>query len=185
MFVGHKLKPRKGRYDMKENMVKAINEQINFELYSSYLYMGMSVYFKSINLLGFAHWMEVQVKEELAHALKLYHYLSDRGSVPFFEAIPSPEQNWGSAAEVFRKAYQHEKLVTSRFSDLMDIGIRESDHITNMHIQWYLNEQIEEESTTLGISQKLELIKSDVNALLALDKELSTRVFIDPNTPTK
>lgn len=168
---------------MNSKIEKALNDQINFELYSSYIYMAMASYFRSLSLSGFAHWMEIQVKEELAHALKLYNYITERGGIAVFDAIAKPPQSWESPTDVFKHSHEHEQIVTSRMHEIVDLSIKEKDHTTNAHIQWYLNEQVEEESKVLGIYQQLKFANNSPQALLMFDRELAQRIFVDPNAP--
>ena len=162
---------------MKEKVEKAINSQVNFELYSSYLYMSMSSYLRSLNLNGFAHWMEIQVQEEIAHAMKLYNFLHERGANVEFGTIPKPKVSWKSPLEAFEDAYAHEQIVTGRINDLVDLALAEKDHATNAHLQWFVNEQVEEESNVLGILQQIKLAEGAPNGLFMLDRELLQRVF--------
>ncbi len=169
---------------MNPKVEKSLNDQMNFELYSSYIYMSMASYFRSLNLNGFAHWMEIQVREELAHSLKLYNYLTERGGKAVFEAIAKPPHEWDSPAEVFKHSHEHEQIVTSRMHEIVELALKEKDHTTNAHIQWYLNEQVEEEATVLGIYQQLKFADNSPQALLMFDRELAQRVFVDPNAPS-
>lgn len=166
---------------MNPKIEKALNEQINLELYSSYIYMSMASYLKSLNLNGFAHWMQIQVQEELAHALKIYNYVTERDGTVVFEAIAKPPQTWESPTEVFSHSYKHEQTVTSRIHEIVDLAIKEKDHSTNAHMQWYLNEQVEEEARVLEIYKQLKFANNAPQVLLMFDRELAQRVFIDPN----
>lgn len=168
---------------MNPKVVKILNDQINFELYSAYIYMSMSAYFKLQNLPGFAHWMEIQTKEELSHSLKIYNYLIERGGEASFEAIKKPPQKWDSPMAVFKHAYDHEQIVTSRIEKIVDLSLKEKDHTTNVQMQWFLNEQIEEEANALNIYQQLKMANNAPQVLLMLDRELAQRVFVDPNAP--
>lgn len=168
---------------MNPKIEKAINDQINFELYSAYIYMSMASYFRSVSLSGFAHWMEIQVQEELAHSLKLYNYLTERGGTAVFESIAKPPQSWESPTDVFKHTHEHEQIVTSKMHDIVELSLKEKDHTTNAHIQWYLNEQVEEEANALGIYQQLKFAKDSPQALLMFDRELAQRVFVNPNAP--
>lgn len=168
---------------MNKAIEKALNAQINFELYSSYIYMSMTGYLKSLNLNGFAHWMEIQTREELAHALKLFNYLIERGGKSVFESLDKPRESWDSPAEVFKHAYEHEQIVTGKISELIDLSIKEKDHMTNVHMQWYMNEQVEEEANVFGIYQQITFANNSPQALLMFDRELAQRVFVDPMAP--
>ena len=167
---------------MNIKMQKAINDQVNFELYSSYIYLSMSSYLKSLNLNGFAHWMEIQVQEELAHAMKLYNFLQERGGAVEFQEIPKPKKEWNSPLAAFKNALDHEQIVTSRINSLVDLALDLRDHATNAHLQWFISEQVEEESNVLGIVQQMKLAEGSPNGLFMLDRELAQRVFVPPGT---
>ncbi|MCP4178219.1 MAG: ferritin [bacterium] len=168
---------------MDSKMMDAINEQINFELYSSYIYLSMSAYFKNLNLNGFAHWMEIQVQEELAHAMKLFNFLEDRNGEVTLEAIEKPKSSWNSPLDAFQDAYKHEQIVTSRINNLVDMALTQKDHATNAHLQWFISEQVEEESNFCTIVQQISLAEKSPGGFFLLDKEFAQRVFtpIDNN----
>jgi ferritin len=165
---------------MDTKMQKALNEQLNFELYSSYIYLSMSSYLKSLNLNGFANWMEIQVQEEVAHAMKLYNFIHERGGSVEFQEIPKPKVEWDSPLAVFQNALEHEQIVTGRINDLVDLALELRDHATNAHLQWFITEQVEEESNALDILQQIKLTKDSPNGLFMLDRELGQRVFTPP-----
>ena len=162
---------------ISKKMAAALNEQLNFELYSSYVYVAMGSWLKSQNLNGFANWMEVQVKEELDHTMKFYQFLHDTGSEVEFQEIPKPRNNWDSVEEVFKETLAHEGLVTKKINALIDLALDERDHATNARLQWFITEQIEEEANVLGILQQIKLVKDSPNALLMLDRELAQRTY--------
>jgi ferritin len=165
---------------MDKKMQKAINDQINFELYSSYIYLSMSSYLKSLNLNGFANWMEIQVQEEVFHAMKMYNFLHERGGSVEFQEVPKPKKEWDSPLAAFQNALEHEKIVTGRINDLVDLALELRDHATNAHLQWFISEQVEEESNVLGIVQQIKLSEGSPNGLFMLDRELGQRVFTPP-----
>ncbi len=165
---------------IKEKMSQALNKQLNAELYSAYLYFSMSAYFKSINLPGFSNWMRVQALEEMTHADKFYTYLLSRGGAVELETITGPPKTWESPMAVFEHTYSHEQKVTSLISDLVNLALEEGDHATNVFLQWFVNEQIEEESSADGILQKLKLIGKESSSLFLIDQELGQRVFTPP-----
>ena len=142
---------------LSENMQEALNKQMNAELYSSYLYLSMAAYFKSIDLNGFAHWMHCQAKEELFHGIKFYNYITERGGRAVMAPIVGPETNWDSASAPFDQAYQHEQNVTGMINDLVNLAIEEKDHATNNFLQWFVSEQVEEEASASEVVQKLKL----------------------------
>ncbi|MCL1979652.1 MAG: ferritin [Proteobacteria bacterium] len=165
---------------LKKKMLKSLNEQINAEMYSSYLYLAMEAYFQSISLKGFAAWMRVQVQEELMHAMKFYGFVNERGGKVALEAIAKPETSWASPLAVFEMVLKHEEHVTGLINDLVDLAISEKDHATNNFLQWFVSEQVEEEASASEIVEKLKLIKGDSSGLFMIDAELGKRVFTMP-----
>jgi ferritin len=165
---------------MDKKLVKAINDQLNFEIYSSYLYFAMSSHLKSMNLNGFANWMDVQAKEEMTHVMKFYNYLHDRGEDVELEAVDKPPKSWKSVQEIFEQAYKHEQLVSSKINKLADMSLAVKDHATNVFLQWFINEQIEEEANALNVVQQVKMFKDSPNGLFMIDRELAQRVFVDP-----
>ncbi|MCF7861468.1 ferritin [Candidatus Woesearchaeota archaeon] len=165
---------------LSENMLKALNKQINAEMWSSYIYMSMAAYFDSTGLKGFANWMKVQAKEELMHAEKFYNHVNEMGGIVNFSAIEAPSNDWSSPLEVFEETYKHEQLVTKMIHNLVDISIEEKDHSTNSMLRWFVDEQVEEESSADEIVQKLKLIKENPSGLFMMDQELATRTFVPP-----
>jgi ferritin len=158
----------------------AINKQINAELYSAYLYLSMASYFNSINLKGFAGWMKVQVQEEMVHAIKFFNYLNDRGGRAILAPIDGPKIEWKSPLEAFVEANKHEQKVTALINDLTSLAMAEKDHASHTFLQWYVTEQVEEESSTDAVVQKLKLIGAHTESLFLLDQEMATRVFVLP-----
>lgn len=156
---------------------EAINKQINAEIFSAYLYMSMSACFQSINLAGFAHWMELQSAEEYTHAKKFYNYVLERGGKVKLTAIEAPQTEWKSAEDVFEETLKHEQHVTSLINNLVDLAIQEKDHATNNMLQWFVAEQVEEESTADDILQQIKLVGTDGSGLYLIDKELAQRAF--------
>ncbi len=165
---------------LKKSMEKALNQQINAELSSAYLYLSMSAHFQAMNLKGFANWMRVQAMEEFTHADRLSAYVLDRGGRVQLMAIDSPPLTWESALAVFQDTYRHEQKVTSLINDLVDLAIKEKDHATNNFLQWFVNEQVEEEANAEALVQQLKLTGDAGPGLLMLDRELAQRAFIPP-----
>lgn len=163
-------------------MEDALNEQVNAELYSAYLYLSMESYFKAQNLNGFANWMRVQTQEEVTHATKIYEFISERGGRAILKAIEGPQTEWDSALAVFNAVYKHEQKVTGLINDLVDLAIKEKDHATNSFLQWFVNEQVEEESSADGIVQQLKMMENAPGGMFMLDRELGQRVFTPPAT---
>lgn len=161
-------------------MEKAINEQINRELFSEYLYISMQAWFAGENLDGFATWMDAQGKEERFHAMKFYNYLLDRGGRVELLAIDKPETKFKNPLTVFKKALDHERFVTKSINDLMDLAIKEKDHATKSFLQWFVDEQVEEEAAADKIVGKLSMIGDNMQGVLMMDAELGQRVFTPP-----
>ena len=151
---------------VSENMEKAINEQLNAEMYSGYLYLSMAAYFEDQDYPGFAQWMRVQAQEELDHAMKFYDYLNTRGARVTLTAIA-----------VFKHVLEHEQMVTSLINNLVDIAIEEKDHATNQFLQWYVEEQVEEEESAMEVLGKIKRAGGAANILYMLDSELGSRVY--------
>jgi len=171
---------RKEKAMLKDKMLKALNEQINAEMYSSYLYLAMEAYFQSNSLTGFATWMRGQVQEELFHAMKFYDFVFERGGQVTLQAIKKPDASWKSPLDVFKSVLKHEQHVTSLINDLVDLAMAEKDHATLNFLQWFVAEQVEEEATAGEVVDKLKLIKSDTSGLFLMDAELGKRVFSPP-----
>jgi ferritin len=165
---------------MKKKMEEALNKQVNAELYSSYLYLSMAAYFESINLKGFSNWMTVQAQEELVHAMKFYRYLIERGGRVSLTTIEGPETEWKSALDAFEHVSRHEQKVTDLINKLVDLALKESDHATNSFLQWFVDEQVEEESSAGAVVQKLRLAGESPGGLFMLDNEFGQRIFTPP-----
>ncbi len=165
---------------IKPEMEKAFNKQINAELYSAYLYMSMAAWFESQQLMGCAHWMKIQVQEEMAHALKMYNFLNERGGRAVMGAIEAPPSDWPSPRECFKAVAEHEAKVTGLIDGLVDLAHSLKDHASSSFLQWYVDEQVEEESSCADIMGKLDLMEGAAGGLFMLDQELAARVFTMP-----
>lgn len=165
---------------INEKMEKAFNDQINKELFSEYLYLSMKAYFERLNLKGFVNWFNVQVQEEHAHAMGMFDYVHERGGEVELEAIEKPETKWESPLACFEQVLEHEEFVTSRINALMDVADEVKDRAALSFLNWYLKEQVEEEASVGDVLATLRLIGDDKKALLMLDKDLSTRTFVQP-----
>lgn len=163
-----------------KKMEAALNKQINAELFSAYLYLSMNAFFHSINLQGFANWMRIQALEEMTHADRFYRFMTDRGGRIILDVIEKPPVKWASPLAVFEDVLKHEQKVTSLIHSLVDLSISEKDHATNAFLQWFVSEQVEEESNADTIIQKLKLIGDNGYGILMLDSELAQRAFIAP-----
>ena len=160
---------------LKDKVLSAINQQINEEIYSSYLYLSMSAYFESINLRGFAHWMRVQSREETAHAMRFFDYIVEAGGTVALKPIAGPKTKWDSPLQVFEESCGHEAKITKLIYDLVGLSMEEKDYATNQMLQWFVAEQVEEEANPREILEKLKMIGSSNSGLLYLDKELKKR----------
>lgn len=165
---------------IKENIQNELNKQINAEMYSAYLYLSMAAYFESIDLKGFANWMQVQGQEEMSHAMKIYNYVFERGGRVTLAAIDAPPKQWTSPLEVFEFTLQHEQKVTGMINDLVDLASGEKDHATYNFLQWFVAEQVEEESSANEMVQKLKLVVDAQGGMFMLDKDLGQRIFTPP-----
>ncbi|MCK5024840.1 MAG: ferritin [Thermoplasmata archaeon] len=161
---------------LSKKMEKALNDQINAEMYSSYLYLSMASDLNSKALDGFSNWMKTQAQEELYHAMKLYDFVLERGGSVTLDAIEAPQTEWENPLAIFQGAYKHELLVTRLINNLVDLAIKEKDHATNNFLQWYVKEQVEEEASADEIVQKLKLIGNQGNGIFMLDKEMGARI---------
>ncbi len=167
---------------ISKKMEDALNEQVNAELYSSYLYLSMESYFKAQNLNGFANWMKIQTQEEVMHTMKIYDFINERGGRVLLKAIEGPPTDWASALAVFKAVYEHEQKVTGLINDLVDLAIKEKDHATNSFLQWFVNEQVEEEASADEKVQQLKMMENAPGGMFMLDRELGQRVFTPPAT---
>nr|MBF0221509.1 ferritin [Desulfobulbaceae bacterium] len=165
---------------LSANIEKAINDQINAELYSAYLYLAMSASCEGLGLPGMASWMKNQTQEEMFHGMKMYDFVHERGGRVILGAIDKPQAEWDSALAVFENVLSHERKVTGLINNLVNLALDERDHATNIFLQWFVSEQVEEESTAAAIVHKLKMIGSDASSLFTLDQELGQRVFTLP-----
>lgn len=165
---------------INKKMQDALNEQINAELYSAYLYLSMVAYFESINLPGFATWMRVQTQEELAHAMKIYDYVNERGGRITLKSIAEPQAEWKSPLAAFEAAYGHEQKVTGLINGLVNLANEEKDIAANTFLQWFVDEQVEEEESAETVVNKLKLAADASDGMNMLDNEMGQRVFTPP-----
>ena len=154
---------------------KALNDQLNAELWSGYLYLSMAAHFENTNLCGFAHWMQEQAKEEYSHAMRIYKYIIDRQSRVTLTAIDKVPTTWKKPLDALQNAYKHEVKVTGLINSLANLAAKEQDHATTVMLHWFITEQVEEEAQTQLIVQKLTMIGESPGGLLRLDHELGHR----------
>jgi ferritin len=153
----------------------AINDQINKELYSAYLYLSMAAHFEAATLPGFAHWMRIQAQEEQGHAMRFFDYLNDRSGRVQLKPIAGPQTEWKTPFEVFNQVLEHEQLVTASIHKLYEVAAKDNDYATQVMLQWFINEQVEEEKSAAQIIEQLKRIDAHESALLILDHELGER----------
>jgi ferritin len=160
---------------LNKKIQDAINEQINKEFYSAYLYLAMAAYFDANNLPGFAHWMRAQYREETQHALKFYRYVNERGGRVFIKAIDEPPAEFGSPMKAFDQTLEHEQFVTGLINKLYELALEEKDYATQSLLRWYIDEQVEEEANASYIVETLKLVGEKGSGLILLDRQLAQR----------
>ncbi len=158
-----------------KQMAEALNKQLNAELYSAYLYWSMAAYFEAESFAGFAHWMEIQAQEEMGHAVKFYRYAVSSGSCVEFEAIAKPEAKFASPLAVFEATLKHEKYVTSCIHNLVELARGEKDYATEMFLQWFVTEQVEEEANASKLVHDLNMVKDAPGGMFMMDRQLGQR----------
>jgi len=160
---------------ISEKIEKAFNDQINAEMFSYYIYLSMSAWFTSQNLNGMAGWMSAQAQEEMSHAMKFYNHIHERGGTVKLQPIEGPQVTWNSALEVFEAAYEHEKYITGRIHNLVKMAMEENDYPSNSFLQWFVDEQVEEEASASEVVELLKQVKDHSGGLFMLDRELGKR----------
>jgi ferritin len=165
---------------ISKKMTAAINEQINAELYSAYMYMAMSSHAQHKGLNGVANWFFVQAQEETTHALKFFHYVQEQGEHAVLKAIEQPPATYASLKAMVQATLKHEKAVTARINKLVDAARKEKDHATEIFLQWFVSEQVEEEASVSDVLARLDLIGEKGPGAFMLDKELGARTFTPP-----
>ncbi|MBU4271416.1 MAG: ferritin [Planctomycetes bacterium] len=165
---------------LSSKVQEALNRQVNAELYSSYLYLSMAAHLEAENMRGMAQWMRVQSGEETTHGMKIYDYIIERGGSVTLTRIDAPKTNWASPVELFEDAYAHEQKVTAMINGLMDLVIAEKDHAGHDFLEWFVAEQVEEESAALAIVEQLKLVGDSGVGLYMIDRQLGQR---SPSAP--
>ncbi len=165
---------------MSKKMADAINEQINAEFYSAFLYLSMATKLEDMTLPGFAKWMRVQYEEEVFHGMKLLDHMVERGQRVHLRDIAAPPVEWEDPLEIFSEAYEHEVKVTEMINNLVRTAMDDNDFATNQFLLWYVEEQVEEEDNTSTIRDKIKLVNEMPGGLYMLDKELAARTFTPP-----
>ena len=165
---------------MSKKMADAINEQINAEFYSAFLYLSMATKLDDMTFAGFANWMKVQYEEEVFHAMKFVNHMAERGERVVLKEIDAPETEWEGPHSMWEAAYEHEVKVTGMINDLMRIAVDENDFASQQFLQWYVEEQVEEEDNTSTIRDKIAMVQDMAGGLYMLDQELAARTFTPP-----
>ncbi len=161
--------------ELSKKMQDAINEQIREELASSYIYLSMAAYCESVNLPGFAHWMRLQSQEELEHAMKFYDYINERGGRVVLQAIPEPPIEFAGPTPVFEKTLEHEQYITGRIHKLYGMATEEKDYASLGILQWFVDEQVEEEKNAGEILELLKMVGEKGQGLVMIDRHLASR----------
>jgi ferritin len=162
---------------LSKKMEKALNDQINAELASSYIYLSLAAYFESENLEGFAGWMQAQAQEEVGHAMKIYSYIHSRGGRVLLTAIKDPQTAWDSPTAGFEAALDHEKKITKRINDLVELANSQDDHASHQFLMWFVAEQVEEEESVSRVVDKLKMIDGAPGGMFMMDRELARRAY--------
>jgi ferritin len=170
---------------LSEKMVQVLNEQVNREMYSAYLYMSMSAHCSNVGLKGFANWFMVQYHEEMLHAMKIYEYIQRQGGQVHLKPIEGPPIDFESPLDMFSKTLEHERFITRSINELMDTAISEKDHASQIFLQWYVTEQVEEEENDNDIITQLKLSKENAHGVMMLDRELAARMTTVPTDFSK
>ncbi|MBD3168032.1 MAG: ferritin [candidate division Zixibacteria bacterium] len=165
---------------MNKKVEEGFNNQINAELHSAYLYYSMSAYFEDLNLSGFASWMRVQAQEELFHASKFYDFICDRGGRVLMQPIDAVDTEWESPLAAFEAAYGHEKYISDRINKLVKLAREEGDVMAENFLQWFVQEQVEEEATADEKVQEIKMVGNQGQGLFMVDRELGQRTFTMP-----
>jgi len=165
---------------VNQKIEKIINEQINAEMYSSYLYLAMSSYCANLGLAGFANWLKIQAKEELSHADFMFNYLIERNGRVVLDTIEKPPLDWKNVIDIFEETFKHEQYISSRINNILTVALEENDHATASFFKWFIDEQVEEEATAADVLSKLKLTKAEGAALFFMDQELAKRVYVQP-----
>lgn len=160
---------------LSKEIQDALNDQIKNEYFASYTYLSMAAHCESINMRGFASWLRNQSKEELDHAMRLFDYVIDRDAHVVLQSIDKPQNKFKSLSDMFQQVLDHEREVTSMINKLYEKAISENDHATAVELQWFIQEQVEEEKTATEILEKLKFAGENSSALLLLDRELAER----------
>jgi ferritin len=167
---------------ISKRMQDEMNQQIKHEAASAYLYMSMAAYFHSKSLDGMAQWMTAQAQEEVAHAMRFYAHINERGGRVELQAIDKPASDWATPLDAFKASLAHEQFITGRIDELVRVAREESDNAAGIMLQWFVSEQVEEEATVSTVVDMLSLIGDSGHGLLMADRELGARTYVPPAT---
>ena len=170
---------------MNPKIEKALNEQMHAEFFSFYLYLSVAAYFTGRHLDGFAHWMRVQAQEELAHAMKLFDHVAERGGTVELMALDAPQKEWTSPSAAVEDVLNHERHISQRINAIVDLASAENDHATRVMMHWYVNEQVEEEATADTLYHQVKMVEESPHGLLMIDRELAGRPAATDPTATE
>lgn len=165
---------------ISKKMEHELNEQVNKEFYSAYMYLAMSAYCNTIGLPGFSHWMRMQYEEESLHVTKMYDYILDQGGQIHLKTIEEPAKEFGTPIEIFEQTLEHEQFVTKSIHNIMNLAVEEKDYATQTFLQWYVTEQVEEESNVNDILSPLRMVGNDKGGLMMIDQKLNVRTAPTP-----
>ena len=159
-----------------KKMQDLMNNQIQAEIYSANMYLAMSVYCEAQNFKGAGNWLKIQYNEEISHAMKFVNYILERGGEVEIKAIDAPPVKYGSLLKVFEEVLAHEKKVTALIHNLYEVALKEKDYAAQVFLQWFIEEQVEEEANASEILGKLEMVgEKNINGVMYVDKELARR----------
>ena len=161
---------------LKDKLQKALNKQLNEELYSSYAYLSMSAHFSALNLDGMAHWLRLQSQEEYGHGMKIYEYILQRNGRVSLAQISAPAESWKTLIDLFEEVMAHEQKVSASIDSIVELTLQEKDYATNNFLQWFISEQVEEEATSQFILDRAKLVGDNRNGIFLLDREMAQRV---------
>jgi ferritin len=168
---------------LSQKIQEVLNKQINNELFSEYLYLSMSAYFEDASFKGMANWMRIQAGEEHGHALKIYDFINNRNGRVTLAQIEAPKTEWKSPLDVFEDALKHEQKITASIYDISNLALAEKDHASHDFLEWFVKEQVEEESAARTVVDQLKLVGSDGTGLYMIDQQLSQRIAAPSPAP--
>ena len=160
---------------LSEKIQQALNNQLNSEFSSAYTYLSLAAYFEDLELNGFAHWMKIQYQEELMHAERIYAFINDRDGRVRLQALAAPQGDWDSPLDAFKFALKGERALSERIYEVVDEALAERDHATHTFMQWFVNEQVEEEAIVRNIVSDMELIIESRDGIFLMDRDLAGR----------